>query len=493
MKIIILHLIALLHSMSVYSQNLYTQSNAANMQNEANSVTGWTGPANITSSTDNPYHGTWAIKIETTSAGRDASYTFSAQIGTTYNISIWARKGSNNSNSAFNNWVGFTGFSNTGISSTTWTEYTFTVTATTANPIIRVYGATSGPNGRSAFIDAITITAQTNSGDTQPPTAPTNLVASNTTANSTNLTWNASTDNVAVTGYRVRQNNVVIATVSGTTLTYNVTGLTASTAYSFNVVAFDAANNVSPVSNTVQVTTLAGADTQPPTAPTNLVASNTTANSTNLAWNASTDNVAVTGYRVRQNNVVIATVSGTTLNYNVTGLTASTAYSFNVVAFDAANNVSPVSNTVQVTTTSGGGGGTPYTDLNANLPTINWQSNNLYVAGRMGIGTQPSSNFMLSVNGNIRGKDLRVESGWSDFVFEPQYILPSLDEVEQYIIENGHLSDIPSAKEVQENGVGLSNINTRLLQKIEELTLYLIEAEKKLQELEKSISTASDQ
>lgn len=91
-------------------------------------------------------------------------------------------------------------------------------------------------------------------GDTQPPTAPTNLAASNITQTTLSLTWNASTDNVGVVGYDVYMGGGLLGTV--TTTSANVTGLTANTAYSFYVVAKDAADNMSPPSNTVNVSTL---------------------------------------------------------------------------------------------------------------------------------------------------------------------------------------------------------------------------------------------
>ena len=185
--------------------------------------------------------------------------------------------------------------------------------------------------------------------DTQAPTVPTNLAASGTTATTTNLTWTASTDNVGVTGYDVYRGVTLIATVA--TTSYAVTGLTASTAYTFSVYARDAAGNVSASSNVVNVTTLTP-DTQAPSAPTNLAASGTTATTTNLTWTASTDNVGVTGYDVYRGVTLIANVA--TTSYAVTGLTASTAYTFSVNARDAAGNVSASSNVVNVTTLAAG-------------------------------------------------------------------------------------------------------------------------------------------
>ena len=99
------------------------------------------------------------------------------------------------------------------------------------------------------------MTASTTPGDTQPPTAPTNLTASNITQNSLTLTWTASTDNVAVVAYEVYQGTTLLNGNVNTT-TFNVTGLTCNTNYSFTVKARDAAGNVSGVSNTANATTL---------------------------------------------------------------------------------------------------------------------------------------------------------------------------------------------------------------------------------------------
>ncbi|QLE02012.1 hypothetical protein HX109_10770 [Galbibacter sp. BG1] len=106
-------------------------------------------------------------------------------------------------------------------------------------------------------------------------------------------------------------------------------------------------------------------------------------------------------------------------------------------------------------------------------------------AGNVGIGTEDPGSWKLAVNGKIRAKEIKVETvGWSDFVFEKDYNLPTLEEVDQHIKQKGHLKDIPSAKEVAENGIFLGKMDAKLLQKIEELTLYTIEQQKLIERQE---------
>lgn len=113
--------------------------------------------------------------------------------------------------------------------------------------------------------------------------------------------------------------------------------------------------------------------------------------------------------------------------------------------------------------------------------------------GNIGIGTANPLGWRLAVNGNIRAKEVKVETSWADFVFEKGYALPSLEEVEAHIKEKGHLKDIPSAAEVSENGIQLGAMNSKLLQKIEELTLYMIDLNKDLQDLKKENETLKRQ
>ncbi|MFB6454906.1 hypothetical protein ACE38W_06510 [Chitinophaga sp. Hz27] len=101
--------------------------------------------------------------------------------------------------------------------------------------------------------------------------------------------------------------------------------------------------------------------------------------------------------------------------------------------------------------------------------------------GNVGIGTSNTSNYKLTVNGNIGARKVKVtQETWADFVFQPTYQLPTLHEVEQFIINNQHLPSIPSTAEVEKNGIDLGEMNKRLLQKIEEITLYLIDQDKQI-------------
>ena len=103
------------------------------------------------------------------------------------------------------------------------------------------------------------------------------------------------------------------------------------------------------------------------------------------------------------------------------------------------------------------------------------------VNGKVGIGiTNPTNK--LDVNGTIHSKEVKVDmNGWSDFVFKKEYSLPTLEEVEKHIAEKGHLENIPSEEDVLKNGISLGEMNSKLLQKIEELTLYIIEQNKRIE------------
>jgi hypothetical protein len=105
------------------------------------------------------------------------------------------------------------------------------------------------------------------------------------------------------------------------------------------------------------------------------------------------------------------------------------------------------------------------------------QASHLHAAGNLGIGcTNVPSGFRMAVNGAIRARRVRVDTeGWCDYVFDENYKLKPLQEVEEFIKKNKHLEEIPSAEEVSKEGIDLSEMNMLLLKKVEEITLYLIE------------------
>lgn len=129
---------------------------------------------------------------------------------------------------------------------------------------------------------------------------------------------------------------------------------------------------------------------------------------------------------------------------------------------------------------------TPYAGLLTQSNT-NWQNsdaNLFYNLGNVGIGTTITGPHKLAVEGSIGAREVKVTAtGWPDYVFKNNYNLPTLEEVEKHINEKGHLENIPSEEEVLKNGISLGEMNAKLLQKIEELTLYMIDVSKKVNDL----------
>jgi chitodextrinase len=193
------------------------------------------------------------------------------------------------------------------------------------------------------------VTASTAS-DWVAPSVPTGLAGTAVSATRVDLSWNPSTDNVAVTGYTVYRDGSQLAVVTGGATSYSDTSVSPSTTYGYTVDAFDAAANHSALSGSVSVTTPAAADTEAPTVPTNLTGVAVLTTKVNLSWTASTDNVAVTEYGVYRDGAQIATVDGDETAYTDLTVQAATTYSYTVDAADAAGNRSAQSTAVQVTT-----------------------------------------------------------------------------------------------------------------------------------------------
>ena len=284
--------------------------------------------------------------ITTGSATADTT----APTASTLSVSGTTASGTNLSWTAATDNVGITGYDvyQNGILKTTTSATSLAVSGLFSSTGYNFYVVAKDPSGNmSAASNTVNLT--TLYSDTIAPTAST-LSASGITSSSINLSWTAATDNLGVTGYNVYQNNSLISTTTANSLT--VSNLSASTAYSFYVVAKDAAGNVSVASNTINASTVSTIDTIAPTAAI-LSNSGTTTSSTNLSWTAATDNVGVIGYNIYQNNSLISTT--TTNLLTLSNLSPSTSYSFYIVAKDAAGNLSTASNTVSTMTLSDSG------------------------------------------------------------------------------------------------------------------------------------------
>ena len=227
-----------------------------------------------------------------------------------------------------------TAFQDSGLSPST--TYTYNVAAA---------DAAGNVSGLSTAASATTLAAP----DTTPPSPPTTIVATAVSNSEIGLTWSGAADNVAVTGYRVFRNGVLVASL-GSSTTYQDIGLAASTTYTYRVRAVDMAGNVSAQSAAASATTQAVPDLSPPTVPTGFTATTISSSRIDLSWTASTDNIAVIGYRIYRNGVLLATASGSATSYQSTGLSPGTMYAYYVDAIDGAGNASPPSAIASATT-----------------------------------------------------------------------------------------------------------------------------------------------
>ncbi len=190
--------------------------------------------------------------------------------------------------------------------------------------------------------------------DSRPPSIPANPRVSSLTCTSVNFSWNASTDDTAVSAYDIYHDGQLMKSVSGSTLSTALTVVAGST-WGLYVNARDAAGNVSQASASIFVTPPpCQVDTQKPTTPTKLAAS-ASGTSVSLSWTAASDNIGVRAYDVARGGRKVGTVSGTASTAPVTrfldsGLAAQTSYSYTVTARDAAGNVSAASNVASATT-----------------------------------------------------------------------------------------------------------------------------------------------
>ena len=287
--------------------------------------------------------------------------------------------------------------------------------------------------------------------DTQPPSPPANLVATAFSANQIDLSWTASTDNVGVTGYLIERQDPAAQTFtqigSTTALAFSNSNLVASTAYTYRVRATDAAGNLSSYSSPASATTLTP-DTEPPSAPGNLVATTVSGSEIDLTWSAATDNVGVTGYRVERclggpgctDFVKLAYPTSTT--FNDTGLAPNTTYTYIVRATDAAGNLGDYSTQVTATTLStppslvaaysfDEGVGTTVSDTSGNNNTgsiagATWTNNGKYgkalvfngLSDLVTINNSPSLQLTTGMTLEAWVNPTFVSSSWRDVIYK---------------------------------------------------------------------------
>lgn len=176
-----------------------------------------------------------------------------------------------------------------------------------------------------------------------PPSVPANVAAVATGENTIAVAWDASTDDTGISGYEVFRGATSVALVSGSTTTWQDSGLTANTSYAYTVRAIDLSANYSALSDPPATATTWDVDTAAPTVPGGLAAAGASLTSIALSWNASTDNRGVAAYRVYRDGSPVADVTAPTTSWTDTGRPTGATHTYAVDAVDAAGNRSAAS------------------------------------------------------------------------------------------------------------------------------------------------------
>ena len=207
--------------------------------------------------------------------------------------------------------------------------------------VIRVTAScNSNPSKPSVHVTPIITYVDKAVVDTEAPDAPTAVRTADVTETTAHVAWEAALDNVATTGYNAYVNGEKVNTELVTVTEYDLTGLTPATDYSVEIEAVDAAGNVSEKSEAATFTTAKAVDTEAPSVPTDVKASDVTKTGATVTWTASTDNEGVAGYNVYVNGAQVNDTLVATTEYVLTGLTEGTEYTVEVEAVDTNNNVS---------------------------------------------------------------------------------------------------------------------------------------------------------
>lgn len=306
-----------------------------------------------------------------------------------------------------------------------------------------------------------------------PPSAPAATPASST---SINITW--SDGSTAELGFQVERSltaggsYTAVAATRPNTLSQIDVGLTPNTTYFYRVRALGP-NVHSSYTTEVSATTLGPA----PAAPGSLTVAVLSPTSISLQWNDnSTDeeNFIIERSLTKGSGfALVATLSSNAVSYTDVNLNSGSTYFYRV---KARNN---------------GGSSSATNEASIRLPIdgVNPQCENIYCDsdGGVGIGTPEVPNgYKLAVNGKVMAEGVKVLMlpDWPDYVFQKDYPLADIESLKKYIDEHGHLPNVPDAKTIENQGIDIGEINVILLEKIEEMSLYLIQMEERIKKLE---------
>lgn len=310
-------------------------------EDQAVKVSSW-----VDSTSTSAYNGDYIWGSSTVTNSRSVKWTPNLQVPGIYDVYAWWVASSNRSNAAPFTVSHYGGSVNVQADQTInggkWNVLAFNAPFLAGTSGYVILNSGTGTTGAVLVADAVRFIYR-GPLDLEPPSVPGNLTTTAVSSSQINLSWNASTDNVGVVGYKIYRGGSLLTTTAGTT--FQNTGLTGGTAYSYQVSAYDAAGCESALSNVANATT---PDVTPPSVPTGLSATAVSASQINLSWNASTDNVGVTGYKIYRGGSLLTTSTATT--FQNTGLSEITAYSYQVSAYDAAGNESSKCTAVGATT-----------------------------------------------------------------------------------------------------------------------------------------------